>query len=44
VISDIYDALVHKRVYKEVLSEEDTVEYLLQISGAHIDPNLLMVF
>jgi HD-GYP domain-containing protein (c-di-GMP phosphodiesterase class II) len=43
-ITDIYDALVHKRVYKEALSEEDTIEYLQQISGAHIDPNLLVVF
>ncbi len=43
-ITDIYDALVHKRVYKEALSEEETIEYLQQIAGEHIDPNLFIVF
>lgn len=43
-IVDIYDALVHKRVYKKALSEEDTLEYLQQIAGEHIDPNLFILF
>ena len=43
-IIDIYDALVHKRVYKDALSEKETIEYLHQIAGSHIDPNLFLVF
>lgn len=43
-IIDIYDALIHKRVYNAALSEEETIEYLHQISGSHIDPNLFIVF
>ena len=43
-IVDIYDALVHKRVYKNALSEDKTLKYLKSLAGHHIDANIFAVF
>ena len=43
-ISDVYDALVTKRVYKEAFSHEKTIEIIQEGSGTHFDPTLVEVF
>jgi putative two-component system response regulator len=41
---DIYDALIHKRVYKRAWSEEDVVAYLKEKAGSFFDPGLVGLF
>ncbi|OQX13499.1 MAG: metal-dependent phosphohydrolase [Thiothrix lacustris] len=43
-IVDIYDALVHERVYKKALSETETLELMGSMTGAHLDARLFEVF
>lgn len=43
-IVDVYDALVHERVYKLALSEEETIALMLEQKGKHFDPELLDLF
>ena len=43
-IVDVYDAMVHKRVYKEPIPEHDTLDYIRSASGRHFDPALVKVF
>ncbi|WP_020559253.1 HD-GYP domain-containing protein [Thiofilum flexile] len=43
-IVDVYDALVHERVYKLALSEEETIALMLEQRGKHFDPYLLDIF
>ncbi len=43
-IIDIYDALVHERVYKKAFREEDALRLLQESAGSHIDPYLYKVF
>lgn len=43
-IVDVYDALTHKRCYKEAMSEQEAVNILNEGSGSHFDPELLRVF
>jgi HD-GYP domain-containing protein (c-di-GMP phosphodiesterase class II) len=43
-IVDIYDALVHERVYKPAFTEERALEIMGDLSGKHIDPNLYKTF
>lgn len=43
-IVDIYDALVHERVYKKAMPEEEAVALMRDMAGRHLDPNLLKVF
>jgi response regulator RpfG family c-di-GMP phosphodiesterase len=43
-IVDVYDALVHKRVYKEAIGEQETLQIMTEMSGSHLDPNLFEVF
>ncbi|MAZ86476.1 MAG: metal-dependent phosphohydrolase [Cellvibrionaceae bacterium] len=43
-IVDIYDALVHKRVYKPAYSEEKTYDIMSSMSGSHLDPRLFELF
>ncbi|MEL3901217.1 MAG: HD-GYP domain-containing protein [Treponema phagedenis] len=43
-IADVYDALRMKRPYKEGFSHEDTIQYIIQDSGKHFDPNLIEHF
>jgi HD-GYP domain-containing protein (c-di-GMP phosphodiesterase class II) len=43
-IVDIYDALVHERVYKKALSEKDAIALMSDMVGRHLDPALFQVF
>jgi len=43
-ISDVYDALISKRVYKDAWSEEEVLEHLKSQAGSHFDPELIEVF
>jgi HD-GYP domain-containing protein (c-di-GMP phosphodiesterase class II) len=43
-IVDIYDALVHERVYKKAMSEKDAVDLMTSMVGMHFDPDLFSIF
>lgn len=43
-IADVYDALTHKRVYKDAWSKERAIEYLKSERGRHFDPKLVDIF
>jgi len=43
-IVDVFDAMTHKRVYKEPYSVEETVDYILANKGKHFDPKLVDIF
>lgn len=43
-VVDIYDALVHKRVYKEAMAEEEALSIMHAGAGKHLDPEILKVF
>lgn len=43
-IVDIYDALVHERVYKKAMPEEEALSLMREMGGRHLDPYLLKVF
>ncbi|WP_367567558.1 HD-GYP domain-containing protein [Lacrimispora sp.] len=43
-LSDVYDALRSKRVYKEGYSHEKSIEIISQGRGSHFDPLLVDVF
>ncbi len=43
-ISDVYDALRSKRVYKEAFSHEKSMDIITSSSGSHFDPYLIDVF
>ena len=43
-ISDVYDALVSRRVYKEAFPYEKTVEIIKEGRGTHFDPVLVDAF
>jgi HD-GYP domain-containing protein (c-di-GMP phosphodiesterase class II) len=43
-IVDVYDALTHKRVYKEAYTEEKVFEMMKGMTGNHLDENLYNVF
>lgn len=43
-IVDVYDALVHKRVYKPAFCEEEAFSIMSRGKGSHFDPELLEVF
>lgn len=43
-ISDVFDALSSKRVYKEAWSEEDVLAEMKRLSGVKFDPELLDIF
>ncbi|HET8806879.1 MAG TPA: HD domain-containing phosphohydrolase [Methylophaga sp.] len=40
-IIDVFDALLHKRVYKDAWSFDETFNYLKANSGSHFDPYLV---
>ena len=44
ILADIFDALTHKRVYKEAWSYEDALEYIKQNSGKIFEPKLVELF
>ena len=43
-VVDIYDALVHKRVYKDAMAEEDALAIMQDVAGKHLDPHILQLF
>jgi response regulator RpfG family c-di-GMP phosphodiesterase len=43
-IADVFDALTHKRCYKEAWPLEDVLEEMLRGKGKHFDPDILSVF
>jgi len=43
-IADVFDALTHKRVYKDSWSPEDATAYIQKNSGSHFDPFLVDIF
>lgn len=43
-ICDIYDALVHDRVYRPALPEDTVLDMLEQQRGSHLDPQVLDCF
>lgn len=40
-IIDVFDALLHKRAYKDAWTFDDTFDYLAANSGSHFDPYLV---
>lgn len=43
-LADVFDALTHKRVYKQEWTMQDAVDYILEQSGKHFDPQLVSLF
>ncbi len=43
-LADVFDALTHKRVYKDAWSIDDAVNYIQEHSGDHFDPELVTIF
>lgn len=43
-ISDVFDALLSKRCYKEAWSLEDTIQHIIKEKGKHFDPNIVDIF
>ncbi len=43
-IVDVFDAMTHKRVYKDAFSEKEATEYIIGQKGKHFDPELVDLF
>jgi len=43
-IADVFDALTHKRVYKDSWTPEDATAYIQKNAGTHFDPYLVDIF
>ena len=43
-IVDVFDAMTHKRVYKDAISTENALLYLKENKGIHFDPKLVDLF
>jgi len=43
-IADVFDALTHKRVYKESWTVQEATQYISDNSGTHFDPSLVDIF
>ena len=43
-VVDVYDALVHDRVYRPAMSEEDALEIMSDGKGSHFDPDVFDSF
>ncbi|MGL5902673.1 MAG: HD domain-containing phosphohydrolase, partial [Cetobacterium sp.] len=43
-LSDVYDALRQKRIYKDGLSHEEAISIINKESGEHFDPSIVNVF
>ncbi len=43
-IADVFDALTHKRVYKDSWTPEDASAYIQKNAGTHFDPTLVALF
>ncbi|MDF1880842.1 DUF3369 domain-containing protein, partial [Sulfurimonas sp. MAG313] len=44
MVADVFDALVHKRAYKEAWPLEDALKFLEDESGKMFDPRLIKIF
>lgn len=43
-LADVFDALSHKRVYKEAWSMDDTFMEIQNLSGTQFDPEVVLAF
>ncbi|MGD0958744.1 MAG: HD domain-containing phosphohydrolase [Methylomonas sp.] len=43
-LADVFDALTHKRQYKDAWSIDAAVKYIIENRGAHFDPELVDIF
>ncbi|NWF66862.1 MAG: two-component system response regulator, partial [Campylobacterales bacterium] len=43
-IADVFDALIHKRPYKDAWNLENTLDYIKSQSGKHFEPKLVEAF
>ena len=43
-LADVFDALTHRRCYKEAWSIEDALREIAQLRGKHFDPELTDLF
>ncbi len=43
-IADVFDALIHKRVYKKEMSIDEAIKIMQQGRGSHFDPKLFDLF
>ncbi len=41
---DVFDAMVHRRVYKDPICEAETCHYIRTAAGAHFDPAVVAAF
>jgi HD-GYP domain-containing protein (c-di-GMP phosphodiesterase class II) len=40
-VSDVFDALMHKRCYKDAWPVEKVVEHMREVAGSHLDPKFV---
>jgi response regulator RpfG family c-di-GMP phosphodiesterase len=40
-VADVFDALTHKRCYKEAWPREDVIKFMKEGAGSHMDPNIV---
>nr|MCR4949577.1 phosphohydrolase [Treponema sp.] len=43
-VADVFDALSHKRCYKESWSMDDSFEEIQNSAGSHFDPEVVYAF
>lgn len=43
-LADVFDALMHKRVYKDAWSIDETIAYIVEHSGTQFDPYIVKIF
>ena len=43
-VVDVYDAMLHRRVYKAPIAESEVLQSMAEAAGKHFDPALLEVF
>jgi len=43
-VIDVWDALIHYRVYKSAWSEEKVLQHIKEQSGSHFDPDIVKLF
>lgn len=43
-VVDVWDALSHPRVYKPAWPQEEVLDYLRNVAGSQLDPNLVKLF
>ena len=43
-LADVFDALTHKRIYKDAWSVDDAVKYIIEHSAIQFDPSLVKIF